>query len=109
MENEYLVYEKLCDDVKRISDSFGLESEIFPMKRYYYSDGPNSKGYYEEIRLLFHGKQACNSRHFMYSISALNWELLVSRDCAYDCFIKELSRRVREELVEVKHEHLSNK
>lgn len=102
MKNEYLAYEKLCDDVKRISDSFGLESEIFPMKRYYYCDGPNSKGCYEEMRILFHTKLAYNSRHFLYSISSLNWNLLVSRDDVYDYFIKELSRRVREELVEVK-------
>lgn len=102
MENEYLTFEKLSNDAKRIADSFYLDCDVFPMKRYYYCDGPNSKSYYEEIRILFSTKLAYNSRHFMYSISSLNWKLLVSRDDVYDYFIEELSRRVREELVEVK-------
>ena len=94
-------YEDLCMSVQRIADTLGLECEVTPMRKYSFWDSSKSKGFFKELRITFHNMLFEKPLIYTYSLSPYIWESLQKSDKEYDAFIRCLTEKVNNSIINI--------
>lgn len=94
-----ITYKKLCKDMEQLSEYFGLDHEVIPMRSYKFKDSEKKEESIKEMRIIF--RNTATQISYQYSIVPRMWKELQNSNGKYEHFYSHLKEAIRRNLLPV--------